>query len=165
MWRNNLTYSNIQPLAQDGTVPFSELYQMGGPYTLRGFGSGTIGKRTFSQIRYNKYNGSDPNFPALSEPARTKASNLIVGGVKQVLAQSELQFPLIKEAGLSGVFFYDVGQAQDDIRSSDLLSDYGIGFRWMSPLGLLRFEWAWPLQSDDYNSNSVNFEFSIGPPF
>ncbi len=172
VWRNNLAYSNIQPLEKDGTVPFSELYQMGGPYTLRGYSSGSIGKRVFSQMRYdqlsNPTNVSDgkPNpryIPDVDQ--RMKASNLIFGGVTQVLYQSELQFPLIKEAGLSGVFFYDIGQAQDRIRSSDLLSDAGIGFRWMSPLGLLRFEWGWPLQSDDYNSNSVNFEFSIGPPF
>lgn len=164
VWRNNLTYSHILPLTDDGTVPFSELYQMGGPYTLRGFGSGSVGKRTFSQMRYNAL--SDPaNHFSGSEEDKIRASNLIVGGTKQALLQTELQFPLIKEAGLSGVFFYDMGQAQDQIKTSDLLSDYGIGFRWMSPLGLLRFEWGWPLQTDEYNSSTVNFEFSIGPPF
>lgn len=170
VWRNNLSYSNIQPLDTDGSVPFSELYQMGGPYTLRGYGASSVGKRTFSQLRYNAIGTSDGN-PfynanlAANEKERLRASNLIVGGTKQALFQTELQFPLIKEAGLSGVFFYDVGQAYDEIRSSDFLSDVGMGFRWMSPLGLLRFEWGWPLQTDDYNSNSVNFEFSIGPPF
>lgn len=170
VWRNNLSYSNIQPLDGDGTVPFSELYQMGGPYTLRGYGASTVGKRTYSQLRYDAIgnNNGNPFYnPTLAaNPAeRLKASNLIVGGTKQALFQTELQFPLIKEAGLSGVFFYDVGQAYDEISSSNLLSDVGMGFRWMSPLGLLRFEWGWPLQTDDYNSNGVNFEFSIGPPF
>ncbi len=170
VWRNNLSYSNIQPLDGDGTVPFSELYQMGGPYTLRGYGASTVGKRTYSQLRYDAIgnNNGNPFYnPTLAaNPAeRLKASNLIVGGTKQALFQTELQFPLIKEAGLSGVFFYDVGQAYDEISSSNLLSDVGMGFRWMSPLGLLRFEWGWPLQTGDYNSNGVNFEFSIGPPF
>lgn len=167
VWRNNLSYSNIQPLDSGGSVPFSELYQMGGPYTLRGYGSGSVGKRTFSQLRYNNIGDSNSIFyqPALSPADRKKASNLIVGGTTQVLFQTELQFPLIKEAGLTGVTFYDIGTAQDQFRSSELLSDIGMGFRWMSPLGLLRFEWGWPLQTDDYNSNSVNFEFSIGPPF
>lgn len=167
VWRNNISYANIQPLDDGGTVPFSELYQMGGPYTLRGYGAGTVGKRVFSQLRYDSI--ADPNSifynPGLSPEDRRKAANLIVGGAKQALLQTELQFPLIKEAGLSAVVFYDVGQAYDDLRSSQLLSDVGMGFRWMSPLGLLRFEWGWPLQTDDYNSNSVNFEFSIGPPF
>lgn len=167
VWRNNLSYSNIQPLDSNGSVPFSELYQMGGPYTLRGYGSGSVGKRTFSQLRYNNIGDSNSIFyqPALSAADRMKASNLIVGGTTQVLFQTELQFPLIKEAGLTGVTFYDIGTAQDEVRTSQLLSDIGMGFRWMSPLGLLRFEWGWPLQTDDYNSNSVNFEFSIGPPF
>ena len=90
---------------------------------------------------------------------------MIVGGTKQVLFQTEFQFPLIKEAGLTGVTFYDLGQAEDEITSSKFVSDFGIGFRWQSPLGLLRFEWGWPMQTDDFNDNSVNFEFSIGPPF
>lgn len=169
VWRNNLSYSNIQPLEQGGTVPFSETYQLGGPYTLRGFGSGTVGKRVFSQLRYERLvdPATDNPFyrPGISESDRQKLANLIVGGTKQVLYQTELQFPLIKEAGLTGVFFYDIGQAEDDVNTSKFLSDFGLGFRWLSPLGLLRFEWGWPLQKDDFASDSVNFEFSIGPPF
>jgi outer membrane protein insertion porin family len=162
VWRNNLSYQNIQPLDNGGSVPFSELYQMGGPYTLRGFGSGGIGKRLKSPIREAKLStGTNP----LSGEALDKASMVVVGGTKQVLFQTELQYPLIKEAGLNGVFFYDIGQAEDDISKSNFLSDVGMGFRWQSPLGLLRFEWGWPLQTDKFNSDSVNFEFSIGPPF
>ncbi|MFN3696508.1 MAG: outer membrane protein assembly factor BamA [Pseudobdellovibrio sp.] len=167
VWRNNLAYSNVQPLEMGGTVPFSETYQMGGPYTLRGFGSGGVGKRQFSQFRYDRIADQSSVFyrPGISEQDRKQLSYVNVGGTKQVLFQTELQFPLIKEAGLSGVTFYDIGQAEDDIVSSKFLSDFGIGFRWMSPLGLLRFEWGWPLQTDEFNSDSVNFEFSIGPPF
>lgn len=77
-----------------------------------------------------------------------------------------MQFPLIKEAGLTGVFFYDIGQAEDEITQSKFMADFGLGFRWQSPLGLLRFEWGFPLNKDDYyNRDAVNFEFSIGPPF
>jgi outer membrane protein insertion porin family len=167
VWRNNLTYSNIQPLESGGSVPFSETYQLGGPYTLRGFGSSGVGKRIYSQLRYDQImNPASPFYrPGISNEDRLKAANLIVGGTKQVLFQTELQFPLIKEAGLSGVAFYDVGQADDNIVSSKFLSDVGIGFRWKSPLGILRFEWGWPVQTDEFNSDSVNFEFSIGPPF
>lgn len=167
VWRNNLSYQNIQPLDNGGTVPFSELYQMGGPYTLRGFGSGGVGKRALSGLRYNQLGDPTSKYyrPGISDEQRTRSSQFVVGGTKQVLFQTELQYPLIKEAGLNGVFFYDVGQAEDDIVSSKLLSDIGMGFRWQSPLGLLRFEWGWPLQTDSFNSDSVNFEFSIGPPF
>jgi outer membrane protein insertion porin family len=170
VWRNNISYQNIQSLDNNGEVPFSELYQMGGPYTLRGFANGSVGKRVFSQLRYNQINspssvGNPYSNPTLSEEKKQEASLFVVGGAKQVLFQTELQYPLIKEAGLNGVFFYDIGQAEDQISQSNFLSNVGMGFRWQSPLGLLRFEWGWPLQTDKFNSDAVNFEFSIGPPF
>lgn len=167
VWRNNLLFSDVESI--DGQeVPFTKRFQLGGPYTVRGFGSGTVGRRIFSQFRYNQIGTNDGNpfySPSISEEERQRRSNLIFGGSKELLFQSELQYPLIKEAGLNGVFFYDIGQADDEIRSTNFVSDFGIGFRWMSPLGLLRFEWGWPLTTDDVDRDAVNFEFSIGPPF
>lgn len=167
VWRNNLAFSTLQSL-NGNEVPFTQRYQLGGAYTLRGFGSGTVGRRLFSQFRYNQIGTNDGNpffVSGISEEERQRRSNLIFGGTKQLLFQSELQYPLIKEAGLNGVFFYDVGQAEDEIINTKFLSDFGIGFRWQSPLGLLRFEWGWPLTKDNIDRDSVNFEFSIGPPF
>ncbi len=166
VWRNNLTYLNIQPTEGSAEVPFTERYQMGGAYSLRGFGSGTVGRRIFSQNAFDKL--SDPtniNLYIANPEERRKRATLIFGGTKEILFQSEFQYPLIKEAGLTGVFFYDIGQAEDELSGAGLLSDFGIGFRWQSPLGLLRFEWGWPLSSDNVDRETVNFEFSIGPPF
>lgn len=175
VWRNNLTYLMLQSTDGNAEVPFTERYQLGGAYTLRGFGSSTVGKRIFSQFRYDRSIGPVPTpdgsvtnpfyNPNLSPDERRRNANVIFGGTKEILFQTELQYPLIKEAGLTGVFFYDIGQAEDDISKSNLMSDFGIGFRWQSPLGLLRFEWGWPLSQDDIARDSVNFEFSIGPPF
>ncbi len=168
VWRNNLSFSMLQSLDEDSEVPFTQRYQLGGAYTLRGFGSGTVGRRLFSQFRYNQIGTNDGNpfySPSLSNEERLKRSNLIFGGSKQVIFQSELQYPLIKEAGLNGVFFYDIGQAEDEIINTKFVSDIGLGFRWQSPLGLLRFEWGYPINSDNLDRESVNFEFSIGPPF
>ncbi len=169
VWRNNLTYLNIQPTEGSEDVPFTERYQLGGAYSLRGFGSGTVGRRIFSQDRYNKIVTNDGNpfyvSTPISDEERRRRSTLIFGGTKEILFQSEIQYPLIKEAGLTGVFFYDIGQAEDDLSSANLLSDVGMGFRWQSPLGLLRFEWGWPVNSDELDRDTVNFEFSIGPPF
>lgn len=167
VWRNNLALYSLQSL-NDNEVPFTKRYQLGGAYTLRGFGSGTVGSRLFSQYRYDQIGTNDGNpfySPTISPEDRYNRSNLIFGGTKQVLFQTELQYPLIKEAGLNGVFFYDMGQAEDVIVNTKFLSDFGIGFRWQSPLGLLRFEWGWPLTKDDLDRDAVNFEFSIGPPF
>ncbi|MBY0554114.1 outer membrane protein assembly factor BamA [bacterium] len=167
VWRNNLAFSMLQSL-NDNEVPFTQRYQMGGAYTLRGFGSGTVGRRLFSQYRYNQIGTNDGNpfyAPGISEAERQRRSNLIFGGTKQMIFQTEMQYPLIKEAGLNGVFFYDIGQAEDEIINTKFVSDIGLGFRWQSPLGLLRFEWGYPVNSDDLDRDSVNFEFSIGPPF
>ena len=40
----------------------------------------------------------------------------------------------------------------------------GFGFRWQSPLGMLRFEWGFPVQVRDNERDRV-FNFSIGPSF
>lgn len=167
VWRNNLAFSMLQSL-NDNEVPFTQRYQMGGAYTLRGFGSGTVGRRLFSQYRYNQIGTNDGNpfyAPGITEAERQRRSNLIFGGTKQMIFQTEMQYPLIKEAGLNGVFFYDIGQAEDEIVNTKFVSDVGLGFRWQSPLGLLRFEWGYPVNTDDLDRDSVNFEFSIGPPF
>jgi outer membrane protein insertion porin family len=167
VWRNNILFSDIESI-DDQEIPFTKRFQLGGPYTVRGFGSSTVGRRIFSQYRYNQIGTNDGNpfySPGISEEERVRRSNLIFGGSKELLFQSELQYPLIKEAGLNGVFFYDIGQAEDEIISSNFVSDFGLGFRWMSPLGLLRFEWGWPLTQDNVDRDAVNFEFSIGPPF
>jgi outer membrane protein insertion porin family len=47
---------------------------------------------------------------------------------------------------------------------SDIRQDVGIGFRWLSPMGPLRLEWAYvidPRPGDD----TSNWEFSIGGGF
>ncbi|MBC7467551.1 MAG: outer membrane protein assembly factor BamA, partial [Bdellovibrio sp.] len=167
VWRNNLTFLMLQANDSDHEVPFTERYQLGGAYTLRGFGSSTVGKRLYSQWRYDQLgNSASPYYVAgISDDEKRRRSNLIFGGTKELLFQTEVQFPLIKEAGLTGVFFYDAGQAEDALSQSKMMSDFGIGFRWQSPLGLLRFEWGWPLTQDNVDRDTVNFEFSIGPPF
>jgi outer membrane protein insertion porin family len=43
-------------------------------------------------------------------------------------------------------------------------SAMGFGFRWMSPMGLLRFEWGFPLAAKK-DEDPVVFEFSIGNAF
>lgn len=167
IWRNSLFYSDLNSLTDD-PVPFTKRNPLGGAYSLRGFGSSTVGKRLFSQYRYDQIGTNDGNpfyTPNLTDQERRRRSTLIFGGTKNVLFNTELQYPLIKEAGLNGVVFYDVGESEDDIQESKLVSDIGIGFRWQSPLGLLRFEWGWPTKTDDIDRDAVNFEFSIGPPF
>ncbi len=152
VWRNNVNYGLIQANKSGEDPPFDQLYLLGGANTLRGYDWFTIGKRKKSSVFSSKNPGTDGTVP--------------FGGKQQFYYQSELQFPLIKEAGVLGVAFFDIGYADDSISFDDLKSDVGFGFRWYSPVGPLRFEWGFPLNPDDeYDEDSVKFQFAIGSPF
>ena len=152
VWRNNLNYGVIQANESGKEPPFDKLYLLGGANTLRGYDWFTIGKRKFSANEFSQNPTGDGTVP--------------FGGKQQFYYQSELQFPLIKEAGVLGVAFFDIGYADDTIKLEDLKSDVGFGFRWYSPVGPLRFEWGIPLNPDEeYDEDSVKFQFAIGSPF
>src|SRR4030095_11161895 len=94
--------------------------------------------------------------------------SLPLGGNMQVIWNSEVEFPLFKKVGISGVLFYDMGNAYNledrycsglqrkhsqvsikfdpCFRAAESLTvglrkSVGFGFRWISPIGPLRFEW------------------------
>ncbi|WP_255490257.1 outer membrane protein assembly factor BamA [Bdellovibrio sp. KM01] len=164
VWRNDLQYARIDGIdGQD--VPFNELYLLGGPYSLRGFRSYRVGKMKRSQKIYNDLtNPAVTNPPLSAEQAEIQAMRFY-GGTQQAMARTELQFPLVKDAGIMGAGFFDVGAADDVLTSDSWFADVGFGLRWYSPIGVLRFEWGFPLNRDpNYHDASV-FEFSIGPSF
>ncbi len=161
VWRNNLTYGFISSNDSSKPAPFNELFLLGGANSLRGFNWFTIGKRKRSQKEYDRAIGA-----GLSSAEAENQAMRPFGGSQQLFYNLEFQFPLIAEAGINGVVFYDVGNAEDSIVLSELRQDVGFGFRWFSPIGPLRFEWGFPLKIEKrYNEDSVNFEFAIGAPF
>ncbi|WP_413288009.1 outer membrane protein assembly factor BamA [Bdellovibrio sp. HCB337] len=160
IWRNSLTYGQISSLGEQDP-PFNQLYLLGGPYSLRGYRPYTVGKQVYSPQRYADLTGK-------GVPPEQAAQQAMVffGGQKQIMYQTELQFPLINEAKIMGVVFYDVGQAEDHLIDDRFFSDVGFGIRWFSPIGPLRFEWGFPLNRDPvYHKDSMIFDFSIGTPF
>ncbi len=162
VWRNNITFGEIR--SQDGKAPpFNELYLLGGAYSLRGYQMYTVGKRKLSLMRKKYLMDSPRNY---SEEKATKESYRPFGGQQQFYYSMEFEFPLIAEAGIKGVTFYDVGQAEDHITNNNFYSDVGFGIRWFSPIGPLRFEWGFPVKNNSaYEYDPMNFEFSIGTPF
>jgi outer membrane protein insertion porin family len=153
VFRNNLNYGLIfSPPGYD--VAFNELFLLGGPYSLRGYSSFSIAKTRYACCRTDKITGSNPQglYP------------IPFGGRQELFYQGEIEFPLISEAQIKGVMFYDVGEAEDAIIMSELRQNVGFGFRWFSPIGPLRFEWGFPLQRRE-GEQFQNFEFSIGSPF
>lgn len=172
VWRNNLNYQFIQSHSGE-PVPFNETYKLGGAFTLRGYNFYSVGKRVYSKYLDDALNPSAPTPPPKAPPSMQRSSaserNLIAqrpyGGEKQLLYQMEFEFPLIAEAGIKGVAFYDLGQAEDRIENDQFYSDVGFGFRWFSPIGPLRFEWGFPLRRSEFSPDANVFQFTIGTPF
>jgi outer membrane protein insertion porin family len=162
VWRNNLSYSFIQSHDNNKEAPFNELFLLGGPYSLRGYRYFRIGKQVYSNKYYNLYRSATYGY---DHEKATELANRPFGGRKQALYQTEFEFPLIAEAGIKAVTFYDVGQAEDNINVHDYYADVGFGFRWFSPIGPLRFEWGFPLRKTEISPDPVVFDFSIGSPF
>lgn len=172
VFRNNFTYGFIRANDPNSTPPYNELFLLGGANSLRGYDWFSIGRRRYSSKRYQCLTGQlgqdqcPPNgynqFP--QNQATQNLANVPYGGTQQLVYNTEIEFPLISEAGIRGVFFYDVGYADDVLKFEDLRSDVGFGFRWFSPIGPLRFEWGFPLNRQD-GENATSFQFAIGSPF
>ena len=163
VWRNNLVFGQIQSQSSK-PPPFNEMFLLGGAFSLRGYPSYSVGKRVASK-QLETYYRAHPEFEYDEE--QIKRNSLVAfGGQQELFYMTELEFPLIAEAGIKGAVFFDIGQAEDAIVSSKFFSDVGFGFRWFSPIGPLRFEWGFPLNRDStLNLQPMNFEFMIGQPF
>ena len=96
-----------------------------------------------------------------------------IGGNKELITNWEIEFPVIESAGVRGVVFYDAGNTfgdNENLFSSSqrggtlplgLFHSVGLGVRWFSPLGPLRFETGFPLTRRDIDQPYL-FEFTIG---
>ncbi len=144
-------------------VPRTERFSMGGARNMRGYNIEDIGP--IVQLPAN-----DPE-TGRSNPQDVRFFN--EGGLTSLLSTFELEYPLIKEAGLKWVLFYDAGNVwkyswgrdnQDGERDLGLRSNYGFGFRWFSQIGVLRFEFGYPTDPKDYEDSS-QFHFDIGQIF
>lgn len=153
VFRSNLVFGNIS----GSDIPINEYYIQGGLFSQRGYDFLSIGpKRRLSP------NGS-PNLSAEAEKQQVGGQEIVIGGHNQILAQAEMEFPILKEARLRGVLFFDAGNAFDTWSTTDpkLFANYGFGFRWFTPIGPLRFEFGYPI----VNGRGSRFIFTIGPPF
>ncbi len=134
-------------------LPFTERFLLGGIYTLRGYDYMTVGPRELVP-----YTTTSPFY---------STSLVNIGGNKEILFNFELLFPIIKEAGLKGVLFFDAGNAyseEEKFFARELQMGYGFGLRWFSPMGPLRFEWSYPVNPREGDRSHI-FEFSIGTFF
>ncbi len=89
-----------------------------------------------------------------------------IGGTEYVQFNIEYLFPIIKDAGLMGLVFYDTGNAwaSEGHSYSGLRESAGFGIRWYSPMGPLRLERGYILDQKPGEGNG-RWEFSIGGSF
>ena len=119
----------------DKEVPVYERYYLGGINTLRGLRE--VG----------------PKDPATGD---------VIGGLTMLNINTEYIFPLIKNAGMKGLVFFDTGNAwESGYHPDDMRKTAGVGVRWYSPIGPLRLEWGYVLDRKDGESPS-RWEFTIG---
>ena len=132
-------------------IPRIERFSMGGARNMRGYSLEDIGPRRSAR---NTSTGRDEIFN--------------FGGLFSLLGTLEFEHPLVKEAGLKWVLFTDAGNVFDKRIGENgnyaLRVDYGFGFRWFSPIGVLRFEFGFPLNPRE-TEKSNQFNFDIGQLF
>jgi outer membrane protein insertion porin family len=128
----------------DKELPFFKNFYAGGPGSVRGYDSSSLGPRD--------------------------SAGLVLGGPRRVVGGAELMTPFPgmdkeKSVRLSG--FIDAGAVfgpGDQPGSAGLRYSAGVAFTWLSPVGPLKFSYAWPL-----NKQSVDkvqkFQFTLGSIF
>lgn len=93
---------------------------------------------------------------------RDPVTNDVIGGTTMLLFNFEFLFPLVKNAGLKGLFFFDTGNTWDNgYYLDDLRRTAGAGARWYSPIGPLRLEWGYVLDRKE-GEGTNRLEFTIG---
>lgn len=152
VFRSRIKYQQLVKTSSRG-LPRTEKFQMGGSRNMRGYNYEDIGPQALLVEKDAK--------------AGTAATRFNLGGTSLFLGQFEFVHPLVKEAGLKWVLFYDVGNVyQDGLDFGDLKmrQDYGFGFRWFSPIGVLRFEFGYPIDPLP-EEDGQQFHFDIGQLF
>ena len=162
-WSLNTEISFGDAFGSTTSIPPYKRFFGGGPDTVRGFRENSLGPRdNFG----NPYGG-----------------NLLIAG------QAELILPLPEKWTTQArlALFYDFGQVYETggvtfferngvttldygLDSQGLRHSVGVGVQWLAPLGLFRFSFGFPLNSEDgndriYGDETEGFQFSIGGAF
>jgi outer membrane protein insertion porin family len=125
-----------------GFLPDYERFYLGGMTSVRGFG--------WRDIHAEDKNGDE------------------IGGNRFIQFNIEWIIPLVKDAGLMGVFFVDAGNVYgngETFDPTDLRKGGGTGVRWYSPMGPIRLEYGWILDPKGNEDTGGRWEFSVGTLF
>ncbi len=137
---------NGQYRSVDGNdnVPIFEREFLGGARSLRGY-----------------------EYREASSPALRDEQGEPLGGRTAAYFTAEYSFPLLNLKKFRGHVFYDGGMLSNDAWDfgGDYLSDYGIGLDLYLPMGPIRLDVAWPMQTNEWVEDKMRFQFNMGYQF
>jgi outer membrane protein insertion porin family len=173
-------------------TPFFRNFYAGGPRSLRGFESNTLGPRSTNPpcYEFNYAEGTCPNLldtdgddipdiPYYNPYANSEYNNRVsIGGNIKVEGSLQLIFklPFIEDQrSLRSAFFFDFGNVFSDNCKDyqincykpaieDLRYSYGVGVTWITGFGPMSFALASPQNAGQYE-RTKEFQFTVGNVF
>jgi outer membrane protein assembly factor BamA len=158
VWANSIRVGLAQPFA-NSRVPLSEAFFSGGGNSLRGFPLDGAGPQRPVQICPN----------GASSCASPTEIDVPAGGNELLILNSEARIPVPIKKGLGIVAFYDGGNVFPSVGFHRFTSLYannvGLGLRYATPVGPVRFDFGYNLNNSVPSVNSYQYFISIGQAF
>jgi outer membrane protein assembly complex protein YaeT len=147
-------------------VPLSERFTAGGETTHRGFMTDLLGTLCQDPRDFDRNGVCQPTLFRRTDPTTHEEVGpvLPLGGSGLLLFNAEYRFPIFSSLG--GALFADAGNVykDDTIRFDMLRYGLGLGVRYLSPVGPLRFDLGWPLQRRE-RERAFTYFISLGYAF
>ena len=188
----NIDLGYTVPFGDTKETPFFRNFYAGGPRSLRGFESNTLGPRSTNPpcYQFNYSEGTCPNLldtdgdlipdaPYYNPYANTSYTNRVsIGGNIKVEGSLQLIFrlPFIEDQrSMRSAFFFDFGNVFSDNCKDyqincyepsieDLRYSYGVGVTWITGFGPMSFALANPQNAGQYE-RTKEFQFTVGNVF
>ena len=188
----NIELGYLTPFGDTNETPFFQNFYAGGPRSLRGFESNTLGPRSTEApcYEFNYAEGTCPNLidtdgdGVLDEPYYNPYANseynkrVSIGGNVKVEGSLQLIFrlPFIEDQrSMRSAFFFDFGNVFSDNCKDyqincykpsidDLRYSYGVGITWITGFGPMSFAISKPTNAGQYEETK-EFQFTVGNVF
>jgi outer membrane protein insertion porin family len=188
----NIELGYLTPFGDTKEPPFFQNFYAGGPRSLRGFESNTLGPRSTEApcYEFNYAEGTCPNLidtdgdEILDAPYYNPYANssynrrLSIGGNIKVEGSLQLIFklPFIEDQrSMRSAFFFDFGNVFSDnckdyqincykASIDDLRYSYGVGVTWITGFGPMSFAISKPTNAGRYEETK-EFQFTVGNVF